>query len=173
MSNPRLPKRKRIRLPAPAYLEAGSIWHVTVATHRFVYPPFLDPAFALEIADTITVRITKWGGLPHLFCLMPDHVHLIFEVRGKGLTDLVRDFKSVTTRVWWGHGGHGSLWQRSFHDRGLRSLDQIEAAVAYILMNPVKAGFVENWDDYPWIAGEILRDDELPTMPARDVNDHT
>jgi hypothetical protein len=159
MSDRNLPKRKRIRLPAAVYLEDGSVWHVTVATHSFATPPFLDAALALAVSETSVVRITKWGGLPHLFCLMPDHVHLILEVRGKGLVDLVRDVKSVTTRVWWKHGGEGSLWQRSFHDRGLRTPRQFEAAVTYILMNPVKARLVDTWADYPWFAGEILRDD--------------
>lgn len=72
------------------------------------------------------------------------------------LLDIVRDVKSRSTRVWWRHKGNGPLWQRSFHDRGIRTMRDFENAATYVLINPVRADPVEEWKDYPFHCGTVL-----------------
>ncbi len=146
----------RHRLPLSAYAEPGRAWHVTLGTFDRATTPFADATVALEIMDSIAGRSSYYGAVLHLCCLMPDHSHLIVEVAGKGLVDVVRDLKSVSTRSWWRCGGSGKLWQRSFYDRGMRNIDEFERTVTYVLNNPVRAGLVENWEAYPFICGTVI-----------------
>ena len=40
------------------------------------------------------------GAVPYLVCLMPDHMHMLVEIRSVGLVDLIRRTKSFSTRLW-------------------------------------------------------------------------
>lgn len=95
------------------------------------------------------------------YCLMPDHAHCIVQIRTHrtGIVDVVREFKSCTTRVWWKHGGQGQMWQRSFHDHGLRTMRDYEEELAYGCANPVRAGLVAEWAAYPLTGGRALVDE--------------
>ena len=62
------------------------------------------------------------------------------------------------TRAWWRHGGTGPLWQRCFHDRGIRHPDDYERAAIYVLENPVCAGLVTDWPDFPHLGGTLVDD---------------
>ncbi len=89
---------------------------------------------------------------------MPDHLHLLVQIRSVGLVDVVWDLKSRSTRLWWQHGGSGTLWQRSFRDRGIRDPGEYQRVVDYILDNPMKRGLVTHWQDYPWLGGRLFQD---------------
>jgi putative transposase len=74
--------------------------------------------------------------------IMPDHLHFIIRLRAAlpaGLSQVVGGYKSGVSRL----VAAGALsaiptiWQRSFHDRKLRTASAIEAARLYIRRNPV------------------------------------
>lgn len=155
MSELPLPNRRRIRLPADSYLEPGRVWLVTigVAEREMV---FVDHDLAHQVADLLRTRCAALGANLFAYCLMPDHLHLLLQVDERGLVDIVRDFKSRSTRLWWQHNGNGPLWQRSFYDRGIRTSRDFERAAAYVLSNPVRGGLVENGEDYPLLGGMAL-----------------
>ena len=46
-------------------------------------------------------------------------------------------------------GGKGRLWQHESYDHLVRNEEEFRNIIWYILNNPVKAGLVENWMDYP------------------------
>lgn len=89
---------------------------------------------------------------------MPDHAHCVIQItsHGAGLIDVVRDVTSWTTRVWWKHGGQGAMWQRSFHDHGLRTMRDYDQALTYLLHNPERAVLVDDWSEYPLIGGKAI-----------------
>jgi hypothetical protein len=41
------------------------------------------------------------------------------------------------------------FWQRSFYDRALRDREDVFSAAMSILGNPVRAGLVKDFHDYP------------------------
>ncbi len=85
---------------------------------------------------------------------MPDHVHII--VAGTSAdSDTLRAFERFKQRTgWWlKTRTTGVSWQESFHDRLLRNTQEFAAHVQYILNNPVRAGIVQNWNDYPFSGG--------------------
>jgi REP element-mobilizing transposase RayT len=163
------PQRKRIRLPAEAYRDPASTWLVTISTVER-QPAFRNAGFAKAFLNLAQERCDAAGAGLLLVCLMPDHVHHILQIGDVGLLDIVRDLKSRSTRLWWQHGGSGTLWQRSFHDHGLRTTADVEATVRYVLDNPVRAGLVEEWEAYPYIGGSLVRNEENrdgPPVPER------
>jgi REP element-mobilizing transposase RayT len=90
----------------------------------------------------------------YCYCLMPDHLHVLLSPseRSGSLMQIMRAFKSYTTRMAWSFGRSGSLWARSFYDRAIRDEQDIRTTCEYILGNPVRAGLVEEPDDYPYAA---------------------
>jgi REP element-mobilizing transposase RayT len=81
---------------------------------------------------------------------MPDHVHLVLAPAAAcdGVT-FVGQFKNLAQRAAWAHGVAGAFWQRSFWDRLVRVGEPLEPLVEYVLSNPVRAGLVQTWSEYP------------------------
>ena len=82
---------------------------------------------------------------------MPDHVHLLIEG-----VDEAADFQSFVsickqkTGFQYRRRTGRLLWQTGYHERVLRDADETSWIVRYILLNPVRAGFVDDPRDYPW-----------------------
>ncbi len=43
----------------------------------------------------------------------------------------------------------GKVWQPGFYDRALRRNEDLYSAAHYVLANPVRAGLVEHYSEYP------------------------
>ena len=99
------------------------------------------------------------------YCLMPNHIHLVaVPEREESLGLALRDAHGVyamyfnsRTRL------SGHVWQGRFHSCPLDE-SHLWAAVRYIERNPVRAGFVERAEVYPWSSAAAhcgLREDAL------------
>jgi putative transposase len=129
---------------------------VTIATeHR--RSALVDPIFVGLVASIFETRAVEMDVGLDLYCLMPDHAHFLIQVKSCGVVEYMQDVKSRTTKEWWLLGEHGHLWQRSFHDRGLRTRADYDAAVSYVLQNPVIAGLCDNWGKFDGIGGTLIR----------------
>jgi REP element-mobilizing transposase RayT len=159
-----MPQRRRQRLPLDAYAIDGSVWHATICASRQVGPVFADPANAGLILDTFESGCRFLKAIPYVVCIMPDHVHLLVEVRDIGLVDLIGRIKSFSMSQWWKQGNQGMLWQESFYDHGIRGSRDFDATMTYILNNPVSAELVSEWEVYPFIAGTLIREDDGSEM---------
>ena len=47
-------------------------------------------------------------------------------------------------------GRQGSVWRDGFHERAIRSHENLRAAARYLVANPVRAGLVASVADYPF-----------------------
>ena len=85
--------------------------------------------------------------------VMPDHVHMIVSpFDGAALCDILRRIKSASAyRLNRALQRSGALWQRESFDRILRSDENVVAKREYIFNNPVRAGIVQTWQEYPWL----------------------
>jgi REP element-mobilizing transposase RayT len=45
---------------------------------------------------------------------------------------------------------HGTFWQHESYDHVIRNEKEFERIVTYIIENPVKAGLVEEWQQWPY-----------------------
>jgi len=91
--------------------------------------------------------------------VMPDHVHMIFtplvnqqEMEIYSLGEIMDAVKGASAhRVNKALGRKGTVWQAESFDHVLRSSESLDAKIAYLLENPVRAGLVGNWAEYPWL----------------------
>ncbi len=85
------------------------------------------------------------------YCLMPNHVHLI--VVPRTATSLARLFRGLHSQyaeiVNARHDWKGHLWQQRY---GSSPMDRahLEAALRYLVLNPVRAELVRSALDWPW-----------------------
>jgi REP element-mobilizing transposase RayT len=91
------------------------------------------------------------------FCIMSNHVHVLFTpLRADydayhGLARIMHSLKGYTAR----QANEllvrsGQFWQRESYDHIVRDPDEFLRIRRYILHNPVKAGLVEQWSDWPY-----------------------
>lgn len=118
-------------------------------------------------------RVNK-GLLLYAYCIMTNHIHLILGTNKYDIQDIIRDFKSYTSRelrkrieshpyesrkrwlleIMYDAGTRVKankdfqLWQHNYHPIELHSNYLIDQKMDYVHMNPVKAGFVAKPEDY-------------------------
>jgi len=139
--------------------ETGRIYLITtccVERNRV----FKNVAFGKIIEDELRQSDNAELTRTLAYVVMPDHLHWMFElIHGNELHSVVRRVK--------GRSAHrinkivrrtGRIWQPGYHDRALRQEASFETVGNYIIYNPVRAGIIQNIDDYPlWDAMWINR----------------
>jgi putative transposase len=99
--------------------------------------------------DTLREHATKTGVDVYVYCVMPDHVHLVIGASPNcDIVTSVGRFKNLAQRAAWREGVTGAFWQKSFWDHFLRKGEEIETVIRYVLDNPVRSGLVRDWRDY-------------------------
>jgi putative transposase len=83
---------------------------------------------------------------------MPDHLHLLVE--GTAPDSNFRSFMRYLRRrtaLEYRRLTLLDLWQDGYFERVLRDGEATATVIAYILENPVRAGLVRHWADYPFL----------------------
>lgn len=91
------------------------------------------------------------------FCIMPNHVHLVCTPLPKpdgtyhALAAVLHSLKLYTAI----HsnellGRKGQFWQHESYDHVVRDEEELRRIIAYVMNNPVKAGLVATWEEWPW-----------------------
>ena len=109
-----------------------------------------DIAFAAF--EGAILRLTKWNVIAAI--LMPDHVRLLIAPRereaavGNASAALKRFTRQDFKATW--------QWQPGSFDRLLRSDESAGQKWQYMRENPVRAGLVQEWSDWPYRIGFAL-----------------
>jgi len=69
---------------------------------------------------------------------------------GLALSKFLNIFKGRTSKVFREREGLGKLWQRSGYDHIIRTDEDLRGIVEYIRNNPIRKGFTERVDEYPY-----------------------
>ncbi len=85
------------------------------------------------------------------FVAMPDHVHWLVQLQGAAtLEELMRKLKGRSARrINQLTKTGGPLWQAGYYDHALRADEDLLTVGAYLIQNPLRAGLVQDLDDYP------------------------
>ena len=85
------------------------------------------------------------------FVAMPDHFHWLMQLTGtRTLQEIVGSLKGRSARrINLVRGSSTRVWEAGFHDHALRVEEAIENIANYLLLNPVRAGLVAEFDEYP------------------------
>ena len=85
------------------------------------------------------------------YCIMPNHIHLVFKLlkANRGISKILQSIKRTSARksnlVL---NRNGKFWQDESYDRLVRDDKELYFIIKYVLMNPVNAGLVENWNEW-------------------------
>jgi REP element-mobilizing transposase RayT len=110
-----------------------------------------QPDVAQMVMEAIQYRQGRvWNMFEYV--IMPNHLHLFFELLQEGLKQHVEQFKR-----WTGHQAAKILqqdgdriWQDEWFDHWSRSDEEDEKIGQYIRRNPEKAGLVSKYLDWPY-----------------------
>lgn len=138
-------RRHRVSLPNQIYL-------ITFTTEKR-QPVFFENDTAARIFCAALNDSRLWREAK-LMCwvLMPDHVHLLIQIGDKEtISRLMNRLKANTARqVNVVLGRKDRFWEKGFHDRAIRSEENIVDVARYIVMNPIRAGLVKSAGLYPY-----------------------
>lgn len=94
----------------------------------------------------------KYGFKLYAFCLMPNHIHLIIEL--KKINDLSKIMQGVSlTYVLWfnkKYGKVGHLWQGRFKNMIIQKDRYLIDCLNYIEYNPIRAKLISSPLEYMW-----------------------
>jgi len=138
-----MPRHPRLFVP-------GAIYHVycRVARGEFV---FNDDFEALEFIEVVREVRDLDGWTVFAWCLMGNHYHLVLRTRE---VDLWRSMARLQGRVARSYNRRhrylGRLWQSRYRARVIDSDDYFRQVVAYVHLNPVAAGVIDDPAGFPY-----------------------
>ncbi len=121
------------------------------------------------VAELVANRIKAADGKAYeliAYCIMSNHVHLVADTANQ--LDELQAKEAVTTKNYQQlyktlgliKGGSsfsankllnrtGAFWQSESYDHYVRNWAELQRIVDYVVQNPVKAGLVADWQDWP------------------------
>jgi putative transposase len=140
---------RAVRLPNCDYVGDVDI-HVTLCAHHEV--PFRVDAVAAMVCENVEFYCRKLAYRLYGCTLMPDHLHVLLSPAQskRPLAYWLDVFKSYTTNRHMKMGYRPPLWQAPGNDHICRTAETAERVLTYIVNNPVRAGLVQSWWDWPW-----------------------
>jgi len=114
--------------------------------------PLFKEFWCAAMVATELVKLQREGSC-HLLAwvLMPDHLHLLLELREASLAQTMRTLKGRSAwRLNRVLGKTGRVWQRGYHEHALRHDEQIVDAARYVVANPLRVGLVTRLAEYPF-----------------------
>jgi len=142
----KLPQRKILPHEIPSWVKQGTLYFITICGLPRGYNQFCRREIGENIMASAQLYHDQFKWWVHLFILMPDHIHgLIAFPRDKSIKKLIGAWKGYLTKQ------NGICWQRDFFDHRLRKEESIEEKVFYIRHNPVRAGLIDRYEDWPYV----------------------
>jgi putative transposase len=155
----------------------------TVVEWHYVFTGF--PYFDV-ILDSVKFCVARKGLHLHAYVIMPNHAHYILSIDdGKGLSDVMRDFNTHTSREITrlleadsrlellqvlsdaasqdGRGNRYKVWQDGYHPIALGTPSFTAQKLNYLHNNPVRKGYVDRPELWRYSSARnyLLGDDSL------------
>jgi putative DNA methylase len=110
-----------------------------------------------DVAEKVIINfdwLAGQGWTIYAAVLLSTHIHLLMRSETGRSDQLLKDlgqFKRITAfQINPLIRQAGNFWAREDFDHWIRTPSKFESAVRYIANNPVKAGRVKNWEEWPW-----------------------
>lgn len=123
---------------------------------------FTNPAVVALVRTQILSAAASHGFPVLAYVFMPDHAHLLIagtrkEADMKSFVHLAKQKSGYL----YSRSYRRRLWQPSFYDRVLRDEEATWDVIRYIVDNPVRAGLVEQFEDYVFLGSGIMERSQL------------
>jgi putative transposase len=138
--------RKQLPHDFPSWLNDPSreIFFLTICAKERNCAPLIQNDIAARLLDAVRFYQDSQRWWTEIALVMPDHLHLLTYFSGD-MASVVRSWKRWTAR-------HLFIrWQRDFFDHRLRNEEKWSETADYILQNPIRAGLVKDWRDWPHV----------------------
>ena len=142
-----VPTRKTLPHEVPLWLDPNKEdYFVTICCQKRGSNQLAIPLVGPALIETIKHRDDRQIWYAHLAVVMPNHVHLVvsFGRIDRRTQAIVSKWKEWTAK------SLGIHWQRDFFEHRLRKDQSFREKADYVLANPVRAGLVRDWSDWPY-----------------------
>lgn len=145
MNNP-FPERKKLPHEIPAWVPDGAIFFITLNARQRGGTPLLDQKRPVLLWENACQQMACGHWWPHLFLVMPDHLHLLASFApAPGMKKVIREWKrwtALTLHI---------QWQRDFFDHRIRNDQEYDEKAFYIRHNPVRKKLAAAPHDWPFV----------------------
>ena len=95
--------------------------------------------------------LDRYGGILHAYCLMTNHYHMLLETGQQEIWKIMKMISQQYAMYYNNANGYmGHLFEGRYKACNIRDDTYFLQTSRYIHLNPVKAGIVENPEDYRW-----------------------
>lgn len=123
-----------------------------------------DDRIAAIVAEAIHFRDKKQYDL-YAFTIMSNHVHMVFATVRRAVvrpsspqacptytvTEILQKLKwNTALKANKILHRSGAFWQDESYDHVIRTDEELTRTIEYVLNNPVEAGLVRSWEQWPW-----------------------
>ena len=133
-------------------------YHVTARANRKEFI-FEQDNIKMMFIDIMKDTKKKYGFKVKNFCIMSNHIHIIIKpLKKHDLSRIMQRILSIFAirfNRFYGYCGH--VWYDRFKSTIIKTFSHYKTAYQYINNNPVKAGLVENPEDYKYCGIRFLR----------------
>jgi putative transposase len=138
-----MPRRPRLHVP-------GGFYHVTLrGNHR--QDIFFRPEDRQQLDAIVGEVIERFKSRLHAYCWMTNHIHALVQVGDTPLGTLIKRIAGRYARtVQRRFQTTGHLFERRYHAVLVDADEYLLELLRYVHLNPVRAGMVDQPDDYPW-----------------------
>jgi putative transposase len=145
-------RQRRFPLHRPPHLESANQFRLVTAA-CFEHKPLLNDLERLTWFETALLEaLTQLEAPCTAWCVLPNHYHLLVQIV---------DIKAFARGIGQLHGrtafelnrrdnARGRKGWYSYEDRCIRSDRHYYTSLNYVHHNPVKHGYVEKWQDWPF-----------------------
>jgi len=134
----------------PRIVYPGALYHVILRGNNG-QTIFFDDKDRIRFYLLLQEGIERFGYRVHGFCLMTNHVHLAIQTGEISLSRILQNISFRYTRwVNWHQKRSGHLFQGRYKAVLLDADVYLKELVRYIHLNPVRAGIVNEPQDYGW-----------------------
>jgi len=148
MNSPQGPGSKALR--RGRHSRENGIYFVTAVTEQRI-PWFQEFSLARIVCNTIDSPAGLADAHDLCWVVMPDHIHLLVQLCETPIQKVIGRLKSRSARLLNNEIGRtGRFWRPGFHDHALRKEEDMLEMARYIVANPIRAGLVKRYGDYPF-----------------------
>jgi len=128
----------------------GGLYHVTARGNGRL-AIFVDDSDRERFLSVLASIVARYHVLCHAFCLMGNHYHLLLETPEANLSRAMRQLNGVYSQKFnRRHRRPGHVLEGRFHAQVVDKEAYLRAVCRYIVLNPVRAGFVTHPGQWPW-----------------------
>ncbi|MCF6178430.1 MAG: transposase [Geopsychrobacter sp.] len=128
----------------------GAVYHVMLRGNGGADVFFAD-ADRYRFFLLLQQGIERFGFRVHAYCLMSNHIHLALQVGKIPLSRIMQNLSFRYTQwINWRTKRHGHLFQGRYKAVLVEEDEYLLQLVAYLHLNPLRAGMVESPADYRW-----------------------